>query len=71
MANWRAIFGFSRDESPSYELVHDRWRDQACRHERDDAKLHELARALADARRELGMKQTPDDVVHPEQLLPP
>lgn len=71
MLDWRALFGFSSDESPTYELVHDRWRDQARRYERDDAKLHELGHALAQARRELGVKHGPDDAVHPEQLLPP
>ena len=70
MPFWRELFGFQPEDQPGYELVHDRWRERAKTHEADQKKVTELGHALGAARREL-LDNRSDDVIHPEQLLPP
>lgn len=71
LSSWREIFGFLPEDQPSYKLVYDRWRERVERHDRDQTKIDELKRALSEARLELPQHQGSDDIIHPEQLLPP
>ena len=71
MSSWRELFGFRPDDQPSYDLVHERWRERVKVHEADQRKVNELGLALGQARSELLQQQRDDDTIHPEQLLPP
>ena len=70
MSSWRELFGFQPDDQPSYDLVHERWRERAKAREADPVKLNELGIALGQARRDLPY-QSDSDTIHSEQLLPP
>ncbi|MDO9384487.1 MAG: hypothetical protein Q7T86_16680 [Hyphomicrobiaceae bacterium] len=67
MSSWRELFGFQLDNQPSYDLVHERWRERAKAQKADQPKINELGVALGLARTELRISD--DDTVHPEQLL--
>ena len=71
MSSWRELFGFRLADHPSYDLVHERWRERVKAHEADQVRINELGVALGQARTELLKQQLDDDIVHPEQLLPP
>ena len=71
MTSWRQLFGFQADEQPSYELVHDRWRERTKASENDQSQITQLSLALDAARRELAPQHLLDDTIPPEQLLPP